>query len=115
MERIRLRKPTLSQCEGARPRDPVFLAPTTKSSPPQRKHSIPKHPQTLEVSWYRVVVEVALDDRLKPSPGPRHGIVHTLPKLLLNLSQLASHAFADRLAPDCKPSKAVLPTDVGKA
>src|SRR5215472_8241146 len=66
MKRARLRKPTLSQCKDARPRDPVFLAPAAKSTPPMRQHPIPKHPQTLEVSWYRVVVEVASDDRLEP-------------------------------------------------
>jgi hypothetical protein len=31
-----------------------------------------------EVSRYRVVVEVALHDRLEPSPGWGHGIVHAL-------------------------------------
>ena len=99
MERIRLREPVLGQDEDARPRDPVFLTPAAKSTPPQHKHSIPKNPQALEVSWYRVVVEVALDDRLKPSSGSGHGIVHTLAQLLLDLSQLASHTFADRGAP----------------
>src|SRR5215471_19320304 len=99
MKRARLRKPPLSQGEGARPRDPVFLAPAAKSTPPQRQHSIPKHPQTLEVSWDRVIVEVALDDRLEPSSGSGHEIVHALMKLLLNLSQFAPHALADRRAP----------------
>src|SRR5262252_707493 len=99
MKHARLRKPTLSQCEDARPRDPMFLAPAAKSTPPQRQHPIPKHPQTLEVSWNRVIVEVALDDRLEPSSGSGHGIVHALMKLLLNLSQFAPHALADRRAP----------------
>src|SRR5260370_30479036 len=69
MERSRLRNPSLSQLEDARPRDPACLAATAKSSPPERKHPIPKHPQTRQVSWYRVVVEVALHDRLEPSSG----------------------------------------------
>src|SRR6202035_5218510 len=67
MERTRLRKPALSQSESACPGDPAFLAPATNSSPPERDHPVPKHSQTLEVSWYRVVVEVALHDRLEPS------------------------------------------------
>src|SRR6266852_1450244 len=97
MERSRLRNPSLSQLEDARPGDPAFLAPSAKSSPPERKHPIPKHPQTRQVSWYRVVVEVALHDRLEPSAGLGHGIVHALAELLLNLSQLSSHALAELL------------------
>ena len=99
MERSRLRKPSLSQSKDARPGDGAFLAPTAKSSPPERKHPIPKHAQTREVSRYRVVVEVALYDRLEPLSGLQHGIVHALAELLLNLSQLGSHALADRGAP----------------
>ena len=99
MERSRLRKPSLSQSEGARPGNPAFLTPTAKSTPPERKHPIPKHTQTLEVSRHRVVVEVALYDRLEPLSGLGHGIVHALAELLLNLPQLGSHALADRGAP----------------
>ncbi len=99
MERSRLRKPSLSQLEDARPRDPAFLTPTAKSTPPEWKYPIPKHPQTREVSWYRVVVEVALYDRLEPLPGLGHRIVHALVELLLDLSQLSSHALADCRAP----------------
>src|SRR5215468_5701001 len=99
MKRARLRKPTLSQCEDARPRGPVFLAPAAKSTPPVCQHPIPKHPQTPEVSWNRVIVEVALDDRLEPCSGLGHGVVHALMKLLLNLSQFAPHALADCRAP----------------
>lgn len=99
MERTWLRKPALSQYKEARPIDPVFVAPATNGTPPESKHPIAKHAQTLEVSRYRVVVEVALDDRLEPLSGVGHGIVHALTKLLLNLSQLGSHALADRRAP----------------
>ena len=99
MERSRLRKPSLSQNKDARPGDPVFLTPTANGTPPERKHPIPKHAQTREVSRYRVVVEVALYDRLEPRSGLGHGIVHALAKLLPNLSQLGSHALADRGAP----------------
>ena len=89
----------MSQSESARPRDPMFLATASKSTPPEHKHPIPKHTQTREVSWYRVVVEVALDDRLEPFSSLRHRIVHALAELLLNLSQLGAHALADRGAP----------------
>jgi hypothetical protein len=40
-----------------------------------------------------------LYDRLAPLSGLGHGIVHALAELLLNLSQLDSHALADRGAP----------------
>src|SRR5215467_2893954 len=99
MKRTRFRKPTLSQGEDARPGDWAFLATTAKSTPPYRQHPIPEHPQTLEVPWDRVVVEVALDDRLEPPSGSGHRIMHAREKLLLNLSQFAPHAFADRGAP----------------
>ena len=99
MERSRLRNPSLSHLEDARPRDPAFLTPSAQSTPPERKHPIPKHTQTREVSRYRVVAEVALYDRLEPLSGMGHGIVHALAELLLNLSQLGSHALADRSAP----------------
>jgi len=99
MERTRLRKPSRSQYKGARPVDPALLAPAAKSTPTVHQHPIPKHAQTREVPWYRVVVEVALHDRLEPLAGLAHGIVHPLTELLLNLSQLRPHAFANRLAP----------------
>ena len=59
MEHSRIRKPSSSQSEGTRPGDRAFLAPTANSTPPERKHPIPKHTQTRDVSRYRVVVEVA--------------------------------------------------------
>jgi len=99
MERSRLRKPSLSQNEDARPGNSAFLAPAAKVTPPERKHPIPKHTQTREVSRYRVVVEVALYHRLEPSAGLGDGIVHALTELLLNLSQLGSHTLSDRGAP----------------
>jgi hypothetical protein len=114
MERTRVGEPALSQNKQARPVDPVFLAPAAKGTPPESKHPIAEHTQTLEVSRYRVVVEVALDDRLKPLSGLGHGIVHALTELLLNLSQLGSHALADRRAPHHEAPPSVLPADVLK-
>src|SRR5207237_9363697 len=100
VERTRLRKPSLSQSESACPRDPAFLAPATSSSPPERDHPIPKHSQARAVSWYRVVVEVALHDRLEPASDLGHGLMHPLAKLLLNLSHVCSHALGDRWRAD---------------
>src|SRR5471032_1857563 len=74
MERLRLRKPSLSQYKEACPVDPVFLAPSANGTPPESKHPIAEHSETREVSRYRVVVEVALNDRLEPLSGLGHGI-----------------------------------------
>ena len=41
--------------------------------------------------------------------------MHSLVELRLDATKLSPHAFSDRLAPNCKPSQVVLPTDVGKA
>jgi hypothetical protein len=66
MERTRLRKPSRSQDKNARPVDPVLLAPAAEGTSPVREHPIPKHAQTREVAGDRIVVEVALHDRLEP-------------------------------------------------
>ena len=97
MERTRFRKPSRSQDNGARPVDPVLLAPAANSTPPEREPPIPKHAQTRGVAGNRGVVEVGLHDRLEPLAGLAHGIVHPLTELLLSLSQLRPHAFTDRL------------------
>ena len=99
MKHSRLGKPSLSQGEDACPRDSVLLAPAAKGTPPQHQHPIPKPAQTLKIPGYRVVVEVGLHDRLEPSAGVRHEIVHAPSKLLLNLPQLCAYALADRRAP----------------
>ena len=77
----------------------MFVAPTANGTPPESKYPIPKHTQAREVSRYRVVVEVALYDRLEPLSRLGHGIVHALAELLLNLPQLGSDALADRGVP----------------
>jgi hypothetical protein len=56
-----------------------------------------------------------LYDRLEPLAGLAHRIVHALAELLLNFSQLRSHAFADRLTPHRKSAEPILPADVLEA
>src|SRR6266571_2857710 len=109
MEHSRWRKPSGSQGENTRPGERVLLATAVPNQP------IPEYAETIEVPWYRIVVGVALHDRLEPLPGLAHGIVHTLTELLLNLVQLRPHAFADRLAPYRKPPYPILPADVREA
>src|SRR5215469_982317 len=83
--------------------------------PPEHKQPVPEQGEASGVTGYRVVVEVALHDRFQPLAGLDQGIVHSLAELRLDALELRPHALADRLASNCKPSQAVLPTDVGKA
>ena len=115
MEHARLRKPSVSQGEDTLPGDRAFLAAAAECLPPMPNRSFPEYAETVEVSRYRIVVEVALHDRLEPLAGLAHGIVHTLTELLLNLPQLRPHAFADRLAPHREPPYPILPADVREA
>ena len=86
MKHSGFRNPSLAQRQRAVPREPILLAPATQSAPPQSKQSLSEHRKAVEVSWYRIVVEVALHDRFEPFASLRYGIVHTRAELLLNLS-----------------------------
>jgi len=52
----------------------------------------------MRVARYRVVVRIALYDRLEPLPGFRHRFVHSLPELLLDFRQLSPHGLAYRVS-----------------
>ena len=99
MKHSGFRNPSLAQRQRAVPREPILLAPATQSAPPQSKQSLSEHRKAVEVSWYRIVVEVALHDRSEPSSRLRYWIMHASLKLLLKLPQFAPHALADREAP----------------
>jgi len=103
MEYARSREPSVSQSEHTCPGEPAFLTSAAKCLPPMPSYPIPEYAEAVDVARYRVVVEVALHNRLEPLAGLAHGIVHPLTELLLNLPQLRSHAFADRLTPHRKP------------
>ena len=83
--------------------------------PPESAESLPKHPQTVEVAWYRVIVEVASDDRLEPLSRFWHRIMPPHRQHLLQFLQLGSHAFGYGFALHDKVAFSALPTDVGKA
>src|SRR5260370_28388084 len=80
--------------------------------PPEPKHPVSEHAEAVEVSRYRVVVEVALHDRLEPFAGVWHWIVHALAELLLDLLQFAPHTLADRPALHREVPFSVLPAYV---
>ena len=112
MEHARLGNPFLAEGESASPGEPVLLAAAAQCTPPEPQHPFSEHAQAVEVSRYRVVVEVALYNRLEPLRGLGHRIVHAPAELLLSLSQLSLHALADRRAPHREPPVSVLPADV---
>ena len=60
------------------PVEAVALAALTQLGSPQSGQPVPKGPQAVEVSRYRVVVEVALHDRPEPLTRLRNRIMPTL-------------------------------------
>jgi hypothetical protein len=63
MENTRRRNPPISQLMHPLPSEVVFLAPMDQHASPEPDHPMAKCGQTVDVPRYRVVVEVALDDR----------------------------------------------------
>ena len=93
----------------------MLLAPATQSAPPQCQQALSEGREAVEVSWYRIVVEVALHDRSEPSSRLSYGIMHASLKLLLKLPQFAPHALADRFASHGEVPQSILPADVREA
>ena len=94
------------------PVETVALAALAQLSSPQPGQPVPKDPQAVEVSRYRVIVEVALHDRPEPLAGVRNRSMPTLAELLLKFPQLPPQALADRFAFHGKLPPPVLPADV---
>src|SRR5690242_18150253 len=99
MDDARWRKPPFGQAVHPVPSEVVPLTAAKQTPSPQPGHSFPKHVQGIGVSRYRMVVEVALHDRLEPLPRLRHRIMPACAEDLLEFLQLLPHALADRLAP----------------
>ena len=115
MEHTRCGEPVRHQTVEASPVGPAFPTAAEKHSPPESRHPVAKYIKALHIARHRVVIEVALNDRLQPFTGLGHRIVHALAELLLDLSQLAPHALANRPAPHREVPFAVLPADVREA
>jgi len=90
----------------------VRLAAVPQGPSLEPSHPFPKYTQAVEVSRYRVVVEVALHDRLEPFPRLRHRMVHPRTELPLDLLEFGSHALAHRLALHGELPVPGLPADV---
>src|SRR5208337_3808796 len=108
-------QPAGRQLTQAVPVEAVALAALAQLSSPQAGQPVPKGPQAVEVSRYRVVVEVALHDRPEPLSRLRNRIVPTLPELLLNFLQLPPQSLGDRLPLHGKLPPPVLPADMREA
>jgi hypothetical protein len=88
MKHMRCGQPASSQPSHSFPGAAVALATMKQLRAPQPSQPSPKGPQAVEVPGYRMVVEVALHDRLEPLPRLRHRRVPAPPELLLDLLQL---------------------------
>jgi hypothetical protein len=58
------------------PRQAMSLASMDQNGPPKQDNPIAKHSQTVGISRYRVVVEVALYDRAEPWPRLWNRLMH---------------------------------------
>jgi hypothetical protein len=93
----------------------MLLAPMNQRGPPEPSQTKAKSGKAIHVSRYRVVVEVALNNRSEPPAGMRHWIMPTESEVLLDLMQLSSHPFADRFALYHEVSIPVAPADMREA
>jgi hypothetical protein len=78
VENARFGKPPFGQSLHAHPVQAMSLAATYQSFPPQLGDPKTEDMQTVCISRYRVVVEVALHDRLEPLSGFHNWIVRAV-------------------------------------
>jgi hypothetical protein len=67
-----------------------------QDGPPKQDNPIAKYGQTVDISRYRVVVEVALHDRAEPLARSWDRVMHAPTELLLNFQQFGPHSLVDR-------------------
>src|SRR5208337_851773 len=115
MQHARHGQPADSQPVQTVPVESMALAALPQLRSPQTGQPSPKGEQAVEVSRYRVIVEVALHDRPKPLSRARNGLVPALPELLLKFLQLLPQSLADGLALHGKVPLPVLPADMREA
>src|SRR5208337_3539846 len=115
MQHARHGQPADSQPVQTVPVESMALAALPQLRSPQTGQPSPKGEQAVEVSRYRVIVEVALHDRPKPLSRARNGLVPALPELLLKFLQLLPQSLADGLALHGKGPLPVLPADMREA
>jgi hypothetical protein len=101
---LRARNPALHQRLEPFPGHPTLLAPPPKRTVPLPDRLGPKAIQTVHVSGYGMIVEVAADNGPQPSPELVHWLVPASPKFLLELFQLRGESLRDGLALDDEPA-----------
>src|SRR5678816_4939681 len=98
------------------PRHAMPLTATPKRRQPGPHHLPPEHPKRLEISRYRMIVEVTLHHRPQPFPGLRHTLMPPLAQLLLHYLQFAPQPLFDRLSSNPEPATfSGLPAHVRKS
>src|SRR6266849_10147671 len=112
MQHARSGNPPLNETVNAIPVGPVLLTPTDQCPPPEPSHPLSKCAQAVDVSRYRVVVEVALYDRLEPFSRLLDRIVHAFAKLRFDFPHLRPHALPDGLPLNGKLPVPVFPADM---
>ena len=115
MEHTYLRDPSGLQLLHTRPVQIMSLSATDETLPPQPGYPKSEHAEGIRVARYRVIVEVALNDRLEPLPGYGHRIVHALPEFLFDFCQFPPKALANRVTLHRKVPVPVLSADVRKS
>ena len=107
------RNPALGKRSESIPGHPALLTAAPKRKPPVARHLLTKASHAAPVTRNRVIVEVALNDRLKPLASLLNRVVLAGENQLLDLPQLGSHSLARRLPQDHKaPLLARLPAQV---
>src|ERR1700745_874842 len=104
MKDARLGKPVIDQLRQAIPCESVFLTAPSKRASPEVGYMVPERRKRSAIGWDRVVGKVAGSGPHQPPPVCGDRLMHSAPKLRLNLLQLAQHAVASGL-----PSKLEVP------
>ena len=103
------REPSIGQDLHPCPRQAMSLASMDQSGPPEQDNPVAKHGQIVDISRYRVVVEVTLHDRAKPLSRSWDRSCMRLRSCCLIFQQLCSHSLVNRFTLQCIASIPVFP------
>src|ERR1700739_3007129 len=91
VEYFRFGNPSTHKPKNPCPIGPVRLTPASECPAPVPLPPLAEYLQSFYVSRDRVIVEVALNDRLEPLARLLDRVVHTCAELLLDLLQFGPH------------------------
>src|ERR1700745_4063945 len=115
MKNDRLRKPGVHQLHYPCPRHTILLTATPQRAPPEIGDVMPEHLECPTIGGHCVVVEVAADNPLQPSPLRGDWLGHTPSHRLLDLPQLCPHAVRSGFPFDLESSRVGFSADEGEA